>query len=195
MENDIVVIDFETAGLTPDCVVYTFAAVRFNPGDPEALVNMNKPENQMYVYLSPREQLETYQRRVDTETRYGWWERQSTAAFKEIIVAETEDQSIGLRQWYQQLSDFLKPTDRVYARGQEFERDFIFDICQQLNVRFSRRFNQFYDVRTYLDCLLGVGLAPGGYVQSPDLISHHSLHDCLRDASLMWTTRWKQQDN
>lgn len=179
MENDIVIIDFETAGLTPSSIVFTVGAVRYNPN--QLTVTLKELlDNSLYHIVNFKEQVASG-RIYDTDTMDVWWPKQTQEAQHEIYRSRDLGEGISVNEMLDALEAYIKPTDRVYARGQEFERDILMDLYKAAGRKFFRRYNTVFDVRTYIESFTGrnTGICELGDV---GLVGHISVDDCARDA-------------
>ncbi len=191
MKNDnpgqVVIIDLETGSMTPDAVIFTIGAVRFNPDSVLPPTVEELRSTGLYMYVKVPKQL-TMGRITDTDTVDIWWPNQSSVAQAEKDKAHS-DEAVELNVALQVLEEYVTPDDRVYARGQEFEREILTSAYKMVNGRFFRRFNKIFDVRSWIEAYTGSN--SGIYPLTGDLglTAHVAIDDCIRDALEMYHSR------
>lgn len=104
------VVDIETLGTRPDCVILTVGAVWFDP------YSDTEPTNPLYVRLEVDHQV-NLGRTIDDDTM-DWWSRQSPEIVQEALG---DDDRITGEQFVQQFNRFLTGVDNVWAQGATFD--------------------------------------------------------------------------
>lgn len=186
-QPNVVVVDLETGSMTPDAVIFTIGAVRFKPDAPYAPTVVHLRETGLYMYVKVPKQL-IMGRVTDHDTVDIWWPNQSSAAQAEKDKAYS-DEAVELNVALQVLSDYIKPDDRVYARGQEFERDILTSAYKMVGGRFFRRYNKIFDVRSWIEAYTGKNSGIYELLDHVGLVAHVSIDDCIRDALEMYFSR------
>ena len=105
-----VMLDIETLGLTPNCVILSLGAVKFNPR--EGIIYPGG----LHLILDVNQQLEVG-RAVD-ETTVEWWSKQHPQV---IEVALSEHNRISLESFNASFNKFLVGVDEIWAQGPAFD--------------------------------------------------------------------------
>jgi hypothetical protein len=158
-------IDLETLGTHPDCVILTLGAIKFNPFTDE------EPHSGIYQRLDIDEQDRLG--RTQDESTIEWWGRQKQSVQEEAF---TEEGRIGLEQMTKEINKFLVGVDVLWAQGPAFDIVILEDLYRQLKKPIPWNFWQIRDSRTLFSLL----------PKDPrkDIIqeAHNALADCYYQA-------------
>ena len=160
-----VMLDIETLGTRPECVVVTLGAVKFNP------YKLDDPGPGIYMRLDADEQLELG-REVQDETMR-WWLDQAEDVREEALGDGTD--RIKLEQMYRELNRFLVGVDSIWCQGPAFDIVILENIYRQMGWPTPWQFWQIRDSRT----LFGVHGDPREKNKSG---LHNALEDCVSQA-------------
>lgn len=187
--NSAVVMDSETLAVDKKAIVLTLSAVRFNLLGRELGITIENGklvedgENVLHLKLDVTEQI-LAGRTIDPGT-VAWWNKRSEGARQAII----NGQSMSVREALILFSDFIQGA-QPFSRGTDFDPPIIASLMEDFGLKAPWKYNQVRDVRTYIDALTD---GRSGYLQqwqAPSwFVSHHSLHDCIRDAEQMQQAR------
>ena len=117
-----VMLDIETLATSPDSVILTFGAVKFNP-----FANSVDGDKSMYVRISVDEQIRL-NRKVDENTVL-WWGTQAADVREEALG---DHNRISLYEFTKQLNKFLVGTDRIWAQGPVFDIVILENLYRQM---------------------------------------------------------------
>lgn len=151
MANDIMV-DLETLDTSPNCVILTIGAVRF---DPKGAGVVEKLE----LRPTMEEQTEKYNRVISEDT-LRWWGEQSQDAQNEAF-GDHGRQSFD--ECMEALYKFCWNRRAVWSHGAGFDVVAIESGFRQTNKRIPWPYHSVRDTRTLFD-ITGVKLSDGGYV-------------------------------
>lgn len=129
-------IDIETLGTKPDCVVVTFGAVKFNP-------HTNTTGPGMYLRLNADEQI-ARGRSVDDDTMH-WWMAQPEEVREEAIGDGTR---CDIDDFVKQLNKFLVGVDAIWAQGPAFDMVILENLYHQWGYPQPWMYYQIRDSRT-----------------------------------------------
>ncbi|ANP79327.1 hypothetical protein A134_23215 [Vibrio crassostreae 9CS106] len=187
-----VLIDLESANTTPDTLIFTLSAYKFNRHDQRefdenssenmAFTNMNT--DCLHLHFNPIEQL-MLGRTTDVGTMKNFWSKQSEEAKYEIFAtADTDNHEVvNLKDGLEQFAEFISGSETIFARGTDFEGSILPDAFKTAGIKCPFKYNALRDVRTHVDALTG-GSRGCVDIDVPDwFVAHHSLHDCIRDAA------------
>lgn len=160
-----VMLDIETLGTRPECVVVTLGAVKFNP------YTLDDPGPGIYMRLDADEQLELG-REVQDETMR-WWLDQAEDVREEALGDGTD--RIKLEEMYRQLNRFLVGVDNIWCQGPAFDIVILENIYRQMGWPTPWQFWQIRDSRT----LFGVHGDPR---EKNKAGLHNALEDCVSQA-------------
>jgi hypothetical protein len=132
-------LDLETLGITPDCVVLSIGAVKFNP------YSLDDPSNPWYAKLEIDEQL-SLGRAIDQNT-IDWWGKQSKAVVDEVM---SDDDRITLSELVKQLNKFVVGADTIWAHGPVFDIVILENMYKMLGVPVPWTYGQIRDSRTII---------------------------------------------
>ena len=158
-------IDLETLGTKPDCVILTLGAIKFDPFTNE------EPHSGLYQKLDIDEQDKL--KRTQDESTIEWWGKQTQSVQEEAF---SEEGRISLDQMTKEINKFLVGVDVVWAQGPAFDIVILENLYQQLGLPIPWNFWQIRDSRTLFSLL---SKAPGKAIQQE---AHNALADCYYQA-------------
>lgn len=160
-------IDFETLGTTPDCVVISLGACLFTP--------KGGIKDDLYIRFDMSEQLKLG-RKIDSET-LEWWMSQSDRA--RAVFKEKNGESI--RKTHAFISRMLMNSDpkkvRVWCKGLDFDVSIINDIFGMFDQPTPWKFWNVACFRTFL-YLTGIKV-------DRSKIAHNALDDARAQAQIL----------
>lgn len=162
-------LDLETLATSPNSVILTFGAVKFNPFELEQVFDTG-----IYFRLDVDEQI-ALGRHVDPGT-VEWWGRQSDEIREEALG---EHDRIGLEKFTTELNRFVAGADRIWAQGPVFDIVILENLYRQLNKPTPWPYYTIRDSRTLLKAL------GDSRTQGPML--HNALADCVSQAQAIQT--------
>jgi hypothetical protein len=164
-----IMIDMETLDTTPDCVILTIGAVKF---DPKGQGMIEKLELRPTV----EDQTEVYNRSINEDT-LRWWSEQSPAALEEAMGDENRE---SLKECMLKLYKFCWNTNGVWSNGASFDIVVAESAMRQTLTEYPNPipwpFWTIRDTRTLYE-IAGVKLKDGGHVTS-----HKAVEDAERQA-------------
>jgi len=138
--GDIIIdcmIDLETLGTQPGCVILTLGAVKFDP------YTMNDPGPGLYVRPDADEQI-ARGREVQQDT-LEWWMRQAEDVREEALGVEGR---IPVEEMYRQLNRFLVGVNNIWCQGPVFDIAILENLYMQYGWPTPWQFWQIADSRT-----------------------------------------------
>ena len=160
-----VMLDLETLGTRPDCVIMTLGAVKFNPFD-----NDSEPGPGIYLRMDIEEQL-ALGRTVDDST-IEWWAQQDERVRTEAW--EGGDRS-SIHDLKRELNRFLVGVDDIWSQGPVFDIAILEDLYRSQKWGFPWSFWQIRDSRTLFK------ITNHRLEKSRDQ-AHNALMDCVYQA-------------
>ena len=157
-------IDIETLSTSPNAVIMTIGAVKFNrKGKLQPLEDM-----QRFYRRITQHSCETIGLEVDPKT-VEWWGQQSTEAKFEIYC---DKDRIAIKKALLELKTFLTGVKYVWSHGASFDFVILGEAYKKCNIQVPWHFANIRDTRTLYD-LSGVNMAN---IQQNN--AHNALHDC-----------------
>lgn len=132
-----VMLDLETLNITPDGVILSIGAVKFDP------YGLQDPEHGLYLRLDVDEQI-ALGRTVDDKT-IQWWSTQPEDVRDEAF---TDFDRVGLQEFYAQFNKFVSNAECVWAQGTVFDIGMIENLYRQMGWPAPWNFWQICDSRT-----------------------------------------------
>jgi hypothetical protein len=160
MANDIM-IDMETLDTSPNCVILTIGAVRFDPKG-------NGVVERLELRPTIEEQTEKYDRIINEDT-LRWWGEQSPEALEEAMG---DGGRISFSESMEALYKFCWNRRCVWSNGASFDIVVAETAWRQLGMRIPWPFYTVRDTRTLYE-VAGVSLKDGG---------HSTTHKAVEDA-------------
>lgn len=158
-------LDIETLGTRPECVILTLGAVKFNP------FTMDEPGPGLYLRLDADEQI-ALGREVQEDTLQ-WWMTQAEDV-REEALGEGSDR-VKLDDMYKQLNRFLVGANNIWCQGPAFDMVILENLYRQMGWPTPWQFWQIRDSRT----LFGVHGDPRIKGKAG---LHNALEDCVSQA-------------
>ena len=158
-------LDIETLGTRPECVILTLGAVKFNPFDIDV-----EPGPGLYMRIDVDEQL-ALGREVQEETLQ-WWMNQAEDVREEALG---ESDRVSLDTMYKDLNRFLVGAKNIWCQGPAFDMVILENIYRQCGWPTPWQFWQIRDSRT----LFGVHGDPR---VKGKVGLHNALEDCVSQA-------------
>ena len=159
-----VMLDIETLGTRPGCVVVTLGAVKFDPYTQEM------PGPGIYMRLDADEQI-ALGREVQEDTML-WWMKQAEDVREEALG---EGDRVSLATMYHDLNKFLVGVENIWCQGPAFDIVILENLYRQMGWPTAWQFWQIRDSRT----LFGVHGDPR---EKGKAGLHNALEDCVSQA-------------
>jgi len=159
-----IMLDIETLATSPDAVVLTFGAIKFDPFD------SSKPMDQgLYMRVNVDEQI-ALGRRVDEGT-VDWWGTQS-AEVREEALGETD--RVSIEDFTKALNKFVVGATRIWAQGPVFDIVILENLYRQIGKPAPWQYYAIRDSRTLLKAL--------GDDRKGGALLHNALADAVSQA-------------
>lgn len=160
-----VMLDLETLGTHPDCVVLTIGAIKFNP------FTMEEPGNGLYLRLDIEEQLNMGRSTLDSTI--DWWAQQDSKVREEAMGEEGYRAPVA--ELRKELNKFLVGVEHIWCQGPAFDIVILEDLYRSQCWPIPWHFWQIRDSRT----LFGVHGDPREKGRDQ---AHNALMDCYYQA-------------
>jgi len=157
-------LDIETLGTCPDCVVLTLGAVKFNPYTKEDVAGG--------IYCKPDVDDQIARGRIVGEDTMEWWSQQAEAVREEPLGTAGR---IPVEQMLKELNRFLVGAGNIWAQGAVFDIGILEHLYKQYDMVPNWQFWQISDSRT----LFKVHGDPR--VKGKEGL-HNALEDCVSQA-------------
>lgn len=141
-ERDIMV-DLETLATSPDSVILTIGAVRFDPYADDSKRDVRSMPH-FYARIDPGS-FDYPEAEINDDT-LAWWAKQSPEAQHEAFGDGVERMDI--RNALDQFFDFCRPCDRIWANGPAFDIIILETAARRLGKTWPWKFWQARDCRT-----------------------------------------------
>ena len=164
-------IDIETLGVDPGCVVLTIGGIKFNP------YSNAEPHNGLYIRCNVDEQTELG-RTVDANT-LAWWNKQDPKIKDEAL---SDNDRLNLNEVLKQINKFCVGLDYIWCQGPTFDFTILENLYRQLGTPVPWHYWQIRDSRTLFKMMPS---DPRKEIQS-DL--HNALADCYYQAKCVQKT-------
>ena len=138
-----IMLDIETLATSPDAVVLTFGAIKFDPFNPSIQMS-----DGIYFRINVDEQIDL-DRRVDEGT-VAWWGTQS-AEVREEALGETD--RVSLEDFTKALNKFVVGATRIWAQGPVFDIVILENLYRQIGKPAPWQYYAIRDSRTLLKAL------------------------------------------
>jgi len=158
-------LDLETLGTRPGCVILTLGAVKFDP------YSLRDPGPGIYFRVDVDEQ--TALGREVQEDTLNWWLEQSDDIREEALG---ENDRVSLNTLYRDLNKFLVGVDSIWAQGPLFDFAILENLYRQCGWPTPWQYWQIRDSRT----LFGVHGDPRVKGKAG---LHNALEDCVSQAT------------
>lgn len=135
-------IDIETLGTEPDCVVLSVGAVKFNP------FNSQEPHSRILWRPSADEQINA--ERSVLESTLEWWAKQD-AHVRDATF--TEEGRISVSEFASELNKWLTGVDKIWCQGPQFDMVILENLFKQFDHHRNWAFWQVQDCRTIFNMM------------------------------------------
>ena len=159
-----IMLDIETLATSPDAVVLTFGAIKFDPFNPSIQMS-----DGIYFRINVDEQIDLG-RRVDEGT-VAWWGTQS-AEVREEALGETD--RVSLEDFTKALNKFGVGATRIWAQGPVFDIVILENLYRQIGKPAPWQYYSIRDSRTLLKAL--------GDDRKGGALLHNALADAVSQA-------------
>lgn len=159
-----VMLDLETLGTRPDCVILTLGAVKFNPYTKE------DPGPGLYLRINADEQI-ARGREVQEDT-LAWWMKQDEEVREEALG---EEGRVSVEDMYKQLNKFLVGVNNIWAQGPVFDIAILENLYRQYGWPTPWQYWQISDSRTLFK-------VHGDPRKAGRAAAHNALADCVYQA-------------
>ena len=159
-----IMLDIETLATSPDAVVLTFGAIKFDPFNPSIQMS-----DGIYFRINVDEQIDL-DRRVDEGT-VAWWGTQS-AEVREEALGETD--RVSLEDFTKALNKFVVGATRIWAQGPVFDIVILENLYRQIGKPAPWQYYAIRDSRTLLKAL--------GDDRKGGALLHNALADAVSQA-------------
>ena len=159
-----IMLDIETLATSPDAVVLTFGAIKFDPFNPSIQMS-----DGIYFRIDVDEQIDLG-RRVDQGT-VAWWGTQS-AEVREEALGETD--RVSLEDFTKALNKFVVGATRIWAQGPVFDIVILENLYRQIGKPAPWQYYSIRDSRTLLKAL--------GDDRKGGALLHNALADAVSQA-------------
>lgn len=160
-----IMLDLETLGTRPGCVILTLGAVKFDP------YSLREPGPGIYFRVDVDEQ--TALGREVQEDTLNWWISQADDIREEALG---ENERVSLDTLYRDLNKFLVGADSIWAQGPLFDFAILENLYRQMGWPTPWQYWQIRDSRT----LFGVHGDPR---EKNKAGLHNALEDCVSQAT------------
>lgn len=157
-------LDIETLATSPDSVILTFGAIKFDPFDPDREMGPG-----LYFRINVDEQI-NLGRHVDENT-VAWWGTQNEQVREEALG---EYDRISLEDFTKELNKFVVGVNRIWAQGPVFDIVILENLYRQLQKPTPWPYYLIRDSRTLLKAL--------GDTRQAGAMLHNALADCVSQA-------------
>jgi len=159
-------VDLETLATTPNSVILTLGAVKFDPWGP----NVDRSEHNILYRRIETESCETLGMIIDPGT-LEWWGKQSPEIIDEAFNPENR---FPINQVIDEFHKFAWGCDAFWSHGSVFDIMILETYYRKLGKAFPWNFWQIRDTRTIFD----LGYDP----EMPKHAKHNALEDAYRQA-------------
>lgn len=135
-------IDIETLGTEPDCVVLSVGAVKFDP------YMLTEPHNK--TLWRPAVETQMAAGRSVMEETLLWWSKQPQHIQDQAL---TEDGRIPLEEFFADLNKYLVGVDKIWCQGPQFDMVILENMFKQFEHHRNWAFWQIMDCRTIFNMM------------------------------------------
>jgi hypothetical protein len=159
-------LDIETLATTPNSVVITFGAIRFDPfADDSASYQGNTITMDTFYRRIDPASFDDAKFKIDDNT-LAWWSRQSPQV---QLEAMTDDDRHDIRSVMLDFHRWCRSYDNVWANGPAFDIVILENVCRELGRGYPWKYWQVRDARTVYSLVEH---------SRPNPSLHHALWDC-----------------
>jgi 3' exoribonuclease, RNase T-like len=159
-----VMLDIETLATSPDSVILTFGAIKFDPFD-----SSKEMTDGIYFRINVDEQI-ALGRHVDEGT-VAWWGTQNEQVREEALG---EHDRVGLEEFYRTLNKFVVGVNRIWAQGPVFDIVILENLYRMMGKPCPWPYYTIRDSRTLLKAL--------GDDREGGALLHNALADAVSQA-------------
>ena len=160
-----VMLDLETLGTSPDCVILSIGAIKFDP------YTFKDPHSEFYMKLNVDEQIDMG-RSID-ESTIMWWSKQESS-IQEDAFSESDRKSIDF--FVKELNRYCVAVDDFWCQGPTFDFVILENLYRQLERPTPWQYWQIRDSRTVFKMM---PIDPRKAIQES---AHNALADCYYQA-------------
>jgi hypothetical protein len=135
-------IDIETLGTEPDCVVLSVGAVKFDP--------FNSQEPHAKTLWRPNVDQQTVAERSVLDSTLEWWAKQPQHIQDEAF---NEEGRMFIAEFMQDLNKYLVGVDKIWCQGPQFDMVILEHLFKQFNHHRGWAFWQIMDCRTVFNMM------------------------------------------
>jgi len=135
-------IDIETLGTEPDCVVLSVGACKFNP------YSNAEPHTRKLWRPSADKQIESGRSVLDSTLE--WWSKLPQHIQEEAF---SEDNRMPLEQFFKELNKYLVGCDKIWCQGPQFDMVILENLYKQFDHHRNWAFWQVQDCRTIFNMM------------------------------------------
>jgi hypothetical protein len=135
-------IDIETLGTEPDCVVLSVGAVKFDP--------FNSQEPHAKTLWRPNVDQQTVAERSVLDSTLEWWAKQPQHIQDEAF---DEEGRMFIAEFMQDLNKYLVGVDKIWCQGPQFDMVILEHLFKQFNHHMNWAFWQVMDCRTVFNMM------------------------------------------
>ena len=135
-------IDIETLGTEPDCVVLSVGACKFDP------FSNAEPHAKTLWRPSADEQMDKGRSVLDSTLE--WWSKQPEHIRDQAF---SEDGRIPLQHFFEDLNKFLVGVDKIWCQGPQFDMVILENLFKQFNHHTNWAYWQVQDCRTVFNMM------------------------------------------
>lgn len=135
-------IDIETLGTTPNCVVLSVGACKFDP-------YVNREPHTLKLWRPDVDQQMAQNRSVDDST-LEWWSKQP-ADIREEAFGDIN--RVAVTQFFKELNAYLVGVDKIWCQGPQFDMVILEDLYAQFKHHRGWAFWQINDCRTLFNLM------------------------------------------
>jgi 3' exoribonuclease, RNase T-like len=168
MATNHIMVDLETLATTPNCVILTIGAVKFDPFDNYIKNNVSLADlDKFYARID----LDSQPNRHIDDGTVEWWSKQNQAAQNEAF---NENDRIPLSEALDQLHKFIWQSSRTWCQGPSFDIPILEHAYREFGKPTPWNYSQTRDSRTVCD-LVSVELPA-----ELQTTTHNAAEDCYK---------------
>lgn len=164
-------IDLETLGTTPDCVVLTIGGVKFDP-------NVISPSHSHFYHRFEVNEQTEQGRNIDQST-LDWWSKQDPKVMEEALGDENRTPVLEVLQ---ELNKWCVGVDAIWCQGPVFDIAILENMYRQYDHHIPWPFWKIKDSRTLF------GIMPTDPRKEIEFDAHNALEDCKVQARCVQKT-------
>ena len=158
-------IDLETLGTTPNSVVLTIGAVKFDP------FTNDEPIERLHLKLNTEEQFN--KGRIKDDDTLAWWLSQD----KEVRDAAFTEYRVSINDGLNALMEWSKDVSKIWCQGPSFDFPMLYSLHRDFNMDYP--FNKFWLQR---DSRTITSLVNDNLKEKINYNAHDAVEDCVKQA-------------